>query len=143
MKTTTNTKTIKKYTPSLATLALPAALLALVLAATPLRASVSPTPDDIDGDGIANIVDSDVDGDGIPNGIDHNVDGGVARSGPYRHHFVGDRLPNRNPFEKDIDGDGLDDDAFAEQDIDGDGLNDDSVDELDIKAVHVLPVKEG
>src|SRR5688572_3160964 len=60
-------------------------------------ASVSPLHGgtlDTDGDGIPNLVDPDVDNDGVPNAYDRNVDGGVARSGPFRGKWVGDRLGN-------------------------------------------------
>lgn len=87
---------------------------------------------DLDGDGVANLVDPDVDGDGILNGRDRNVDGGVCRSGPRKGKYVGDRLANDDPAEKDIDGDGLRDDSNAEKDIDGDGMKDDFNRELDI-----------
>ncbi len=106
-------------------------IFALALSALPASAA-TPSASDIDGDGIPNIVDPDVDGDGIPNGLDKNVDGGIAKSGPRRGKFVGDRLNNNAPGEKDIDGDGLNDDALAEKDIDGDGLKDDAAAELDI-----------
>ena len=87
---------------------------------------------DIDGDGIANLVDPDVDGDGILNGKDRNVDGGICRKGPHKGKFVGDHLSNSDPSELDIDGDGLKDDSDSELDIDGDGRKDDSDRELDI-----------
>ena len=77
---------------------------------------------DLDGDGIPNSVDPDIDNDGIPNGLDPNVDGGIARSGPYRGRYIGDRLPNGHPAERDIDDDGLPNDSAAEHDIDGDGI---------------------
>ena len=73
--------------------------------------------DDIDGDGIPNIVDPDVDNDGIPNALDRNVDGGIAKFGPMRGRWVGDRLSNDSTAEKDIDGDGLLDDSLAELEI--------------------------
>lgn len=97
--------------------------------------SLSPAiakPSDLDGDGIANIVDPDVDGDGILNGSDSNVDGGVCRKGPFKGKRVGDRLDNDDPSEKDIDGDGRKDDAKQELDIDGDGRKDDAAREKDI-----------
>lgn len=87
---------------------------------------------DLDGDGIANLVDPDVDGDGISNGSDLNADGGVCRRGPLKGRYVGDRLLNDNARENDMDADGLKDNSAAELDIDGDGRKDDSKDELDI-----------
>ena len=56
------------------------------------------TPDDLDGDGIANTEDTDIDDDGIPNASDADMDG--------------DRIPNE--IDDDVDGDGdinIDDDA--------------------------------
>ena len=111
---------------------IPVAAFALLLAASPKASAVIFSKDDIDGDGIPNIVDPDVDNDGIPNRLDDNVDGGIAISGPLRGRWVGDHLRNDDPLEKDIDGDGLRDDALAEKDIDGDGLKDDSILEKDI-----------
>ena len=119
-----------KLTP-LTTAITVAALTLFFTAPGTLRAG-NPTPADLDGDGIPNIVDPDVDNDGIPNGLDRNVDGGKAKSGPFAGTHIGDHLRNTNPLELDIDGDGLNDDALDEEDIDGDGLNDDASDELDI-----------
>ena len=52
-------------------------------------------PNDIDGDGILNDVDSDVDGDGIINAEDEDIDGdGIL-----------------NEYDEDMDGDGIDNDA--------------------------------
>jgi hypothetical protein len=50
----------------------------------------TPTPDDIDGDGIANALDPDLDDDGNLNGVDADIDG--------------DRIPNE--IDNDVDGDG-------------------------------------
>lgn len=108
----------------------PIAALSLLLAGAPAHAAA--TAADLDGDGIPNVVDPDVDNDGIPNGLDRNVDGGVAKSGPKRGRYVGDRLRNSAPTERDIDADGLTDDSLSEEDIDGDGLQDDAANELDI-----------
>ena len=77
---------------------------------------------DLDADGIPNSVDPDIDNDGLANGLDPNVDGGIARSGPYRGRYIGDRLPNSHPAERDIDDDGLPNHSAAEHDIDGDGI---------------------
>ena len=46
--------------------ALAIALLASVLPSSAIAAQSAPTPNDVDGDGIANLVDPDSDGDGIP-----------------------------------------------------------------------------
>ena len=86
---------------------------------------------DLDGDGIPNSIDPDIDNDGIPNALDPNVDGGIARSGPYRGRYIGDRLPNNHPAEHDIDDDGLLDDSAAEHDIDGDGIPNALDDDID------------
>lgn len=86
---------------------------------------------DLDGDGIPNSVDPDIDNDGIPNGEDRNIDGGIARSGPYRGRYIGDRLPNNHPAEQDMDDDGLPDNSPAEHDIDGDGIPNSLDDDID------------
>lgn len=92
-------------------------------------------PNDLDRDGIPNHSDLDVDNDRIPNGRDRNIDGGVARSGPLRGRYVGDRLLNHQNAELDMDADGLPDDAPDETDIDGDGfLDSDQRREWDIDA---------
>ena len=89
---------------------------------------------DLDRDGISNISDTDVDNDGILNGSDSNIDGGVAKSGPLKGQFIGDRIANDNPAELDMDADGLLDNAANESDIDGDRLADNAALELDIDA---------
>ena len=48
-----------------------------------------------------------MDNDGLLNGSDPDVDGGVARSGPLRARYIGDRLVNSDPNELDIDDDRL------------------------------------
>ncbi|RFC41678.1 MAG: hypothetical protein DVB23_003355 [Verrucomicrobia bacterium] len=112
---------------------LPIPLLAAgVLSLGSLPLTLEAAPRDLDRDGRPNISDSDIDNDGLPNGRDRNVDGGVARSGPLRGRYIGDRLNNDNKAESDIDGDGLSDDSSAEKDIDGDGRSDDSPSETDI-----------
>lgn len=88
---------------------------------------------DLDRDGIPNQSDPDIDNDGIVNGRDRNIDGGIARSGPLRGRYIGDRLYNNHSAELDMDADGLPDDSPGETDIDGDGLADsDRRRELDI-----------
>ena len=89
---------------------------------------------DLDRDGIPNISDTDVDNDGILNGSDSNIDGGVAKSGPLKGQYIGDRIANDNAAELDMDADGLLDNAANESDIDGDRLADNSKLELDIDA---------
>ena len=89
---------------------------------------------DLDRDGIPNISDTDVDNDGILNGSDSNIDGGVAKSGPLKGQYIGDRIANDNAAELDMDADGLLDNAANERDIDGDGLADNAALELDIDA---------
>jgi hypothetical protein len=89
---------------------------------------------DLDRDGIPNISDTDVDNDGILNGSDLNIDGGVAKSGPLKGQYIGDRIANDNAAELDMDADGLLDNAANESDIDGDRLADNSKLELDIDA---------
>jgi hypothetical protein len=73
-----------------------------------------------------------VDNDGVPNGADLNIDGGIAKSGPLKGQYIGDRIANDNAAELDMDADGLLDNAASETDIDGDGLADNSKLELDI-----------
>lgn len=87
---------------------------------------------DLDRDGIPNISDLDVDNDGILNGADRNIDGGIAKSGPLRGRFIGDKLPNNSPKELDMDSDGLADGSVNEKDIDGDRHLDSSLRETDI-----------
>jgi hypothetical protein len=89
---------------------------------------------DLDRDGIPNISDPDVDNDGVRNGADLNIDGGVAKSGPLKGQYIGDRIANDNAAELDMDADGLLDNAANESDIDGDRLADNSKIELDIDA---------
>ena len=89
---------------------------------------------DLDRDGISNISDTDVDNDGILNGSDSNIDGGVAKSGPLKGQYIGDRIANDNAAELDMDADGLLDNAANESDIDGDRLADNAALELDIDA---------
>lgn len=89
---------------------------------------------DLDRDGIPNISDTDVDNDGILNGSDLNIDGGVAKSGPLKGQYIGDRIANDDVAELDMDADGLLDNAANETDIDGDGLADNAALELDIDA---------
>ena len=89
---------------------------------------------DLDRDGISNISDTDVDNDGILNGSDSNIDGGVAKSGPLKSQYIGDRIANDNAAELDMDADGLLDNAANESDIDGDRLADNAALELDIDA---------
>ncbi|GAA5484573.1 hypothetical protein [Haloferula sargassicola] len=87
---------------------------------------------DLDGDGIPNIVDPDIDNDGIPNALDDNIDGGIAKTGPFAGQYIGDHINNDNPSEKDIDDDGQADDSLGETDIDGDSKTDDDPTETDI-----------
>ena len=89
---------------------------------------------DLDRDGIPNISDTDVDNDGILNGSDSNIDGGLAKTGPLKGQYIGDRIANDNAAELDMDADGLLDNAANESDIDGDRLADNSKLELDIDA---------
>jgi hypothetical protein len=89
---------------------------------------------DLDRDGISNISDTDVDNDGILNGSDSNIDGGVAKSGPLKGQYIGDRIANDNTAELDMDADGLLDNAANETDIDADALADNAAMELDIDA---------
>ncbi|NDC74527.1 hypothetical protein EBZ70_04360 [bacterium] len=102
------------------------------LCLVPLAHSQTSAQSDLDRDGIPNISDPDVDNDGIPNGSDRNIDGGMAKSGPLKGKFIGDRIANDNAAELDMDADGLLDNAASETDIDGDGLADNSKLELDI-----------
>jgi len=109
------------------------ALIALHFCLAPVVFSQTPTPADLDRDGIPNSSDPDIDNDGIPNGRDRNIDGGTARSGPLRGKYVGDKFPNNHSAELDMDADGLADNTANENDIDGDGLIDsDKTRELDI-----------
>jgi hypothetical protein len=89
---------------------------------------------DLDRDGIPNISDPDMDNDGVRNGADLNIDGGLAKTGPLKGQYIGDRIANDNAAELDMDADGLLDDAANESDIDGDRLADNSKLELDIDA---------
>ncbi len=73
---------------------------------------------DMDGDGITNALDRDVDNDGIPNAVDRNIDGGIARSGPMKGKWVGDR--HKNTADRNVDGDSKPN--LHDPDIDGDGL---------------------
>ena len=102
------------------------------LCLVPLAHSQTNAQSDLDRDGIPNISDRDVDNDGIPNGADLNIDGGIAKSGPLKGQYIGDRIANDNAAELDMDADGLLDNAANETDIDGDGLADNSKLELDI-----------
>ncbi len=102
------------------------AFLSLMLAPMQVRAD-----DDLDGDGIPNVVDLDIDDDGLVNTIDDNMDGGIATTGPYAGQYIGDHVDDDSPAEDDMDDDGLDDDSLGETDIDGDGrLDDDGEDGL-------------
>ena len=105
-----------------------------LLCIAPLAHSQTATRPDLDRDGIPNISDPDVDNDGVRNGADLNIDGGVAKSGPLKGRYIGDRIANDNAAELDMDADGLLDNAANESDIDGDGLADNSKLELDIDA---------
>jgi hypothetical protein len=102
------------------------------LCLVPLAHSQTNAQSDLDRDGIPNISDRDVDNDGIPNGADLNIDGGMAKSGPLKGQYIGDRIANDHAAELDMDADGLLDNAANETDIDGDGLADNSKLELDI-----------
>lgn len=108
------------------------ALMTLVFVFCSSQVRASGPANDIDGDGIPNIVDPDIDNDGIPNALDKNIDGGYATYGPFAGQWVGDHIDNDNPTENDIDDDGLADDSLAEMDIDGDGKLDNSATEDDI-----------
>jgi len=107
--------------------------LGLAVSTTPLLKAQTAV-NDLDRDGIPNISDTDVDNDGILNGSDSNIDGGVAKSGPLKGQYIGDRIANDNAAELDMDADGLLDNAANESDIDGDRLADNSKLELDIDA---------
>ena len=108
-------------------------LLTLTLSILALStASAQSSTADLDRDGIPNIRDADIDNDGILNGSDLNVDGGIAKSGPLKGQYIGDRIANDDAAELDMDADGLLDNAANETDIDGDGLADNSKLELDI-----------
>ena len=110
-------------------------ILALGLAVSATQSLKAQTAgNDLDRDGISNISDTDVDNDGILNGSDSNIDGGVAKSGPLKGQYIGDRIANDNAAELDMDADGLLDNAANETDIDGDRLADNSKLELDIDA---------
>ena len=110
-------------------------ILALGLAVSTTQSLKAQTAvNDLDRDGIPNISDTDVDNDGIVNGSDSNIDGGVAKTGPLKGQYIGDRIANDNAAELDMDADGLLDNAANESDIDGDRLADNSKLELDIDA---------
>jgi hypothetical protein len=110
-------------------------ILALGLAVSATQSLKAQTAvNDLDRDGIPNISDRDVDNDGIPNGADRNIDGGMAKSGPLKGQYIGDRIANDHAAELDMDADGLLDNAANESDIDGDRLADNSKLELDIDA---------
>ena len=110
-------------------------ILALGLAVSTTQSLKAQTAvNDLDRDGIPNISDTDVDNDGILNGSDSNIDGGVAKSGPLKGQYIGDRIANDNAAELDMDADGLLDNAANESDIDGDRLADNAALELDIDA---------
>ncbi|MBP9715006.1 MAG: thrombospondin type 3 repeat-containing protein [Candidatus Pacebacteria bacterium] len=99
--------------------------------------------DDIDDDGINNVLDDDTDGDGIPNNSDNDDDGdGVSDandssptgSGNFTD-YDGDGIKNEN--DGDIDGDGIPN--SQDDDTDGDGIpnnsdNDDDNDGLEDSA---------
>lgn len=116
---------------NLHTLPVLAAAVALMVSALEHHCQAASTRD-LDRDGIPNLIDPDIDNDGIPNGLDRNVDGGIARSGPLKGRYIGDRINNDGIAETDIDDDDLRDDALSEKDIDGDHLADDSASEKDI-----------
>jgi hypothetical protein len=103
-----------------------------LLVSTTSALNAQTAANDLDRDGIPNISDTDVDNDGILNGSDTNIDGGVAKSGPLKGQYIGDRIANDDAAELDMDADGLLDNAANETDIDGDRLADDSKLELDI-----------
>lgn len=75
-----------------------------------------PTPDDVDGDGVSNALDTDDDGDGIPDSSDTDADGDGAPDAD------ADSDGTKDYADADDDGDGVDD--SSDVDNGGDGIGD-------------------